>query len=56
MSSNTDTNDKHIEDERLAEISRGTATDFLPEERTHVERCERCARLLAAFFKVAKGD
>jgi hypothetical protein len=40
----------------LVEISKGTTADFFDHERKHIEQCERCAQLLAALFKLQKGE
>jgi hypothetical protein len=46
---------KHISDDRLTELSRSTADAFSREEKTHLLNCDRCARLLAALFRLHAG-
>ena len=56
MSTEADDEDKHISDDRLVEISKGTANEFSEAERTHVANCDRCNRLLGALFRLQQGD
>ena len=48
--------ENHIPEGRLVEISKNTADDFSNEERTHIAKCERCAGLLGALFRLERGD
>jgi hypothetical protein len=55
MSTNAD-QANHIPEIRLVEISKSTAEEFSDQERAHIARCERCARRLAALFRLQRGD
>jgi hypothetical protein len=55
MKTNADDEEKHISEDRLVEISKGSPDEFSEEEKTHVAKCDRCNRLLGALFRLQRG-
>jgi len=54
--SNADDEDKHVSEDRLVEISKGSQDEASEEEKSHVAKCDRCNRLLGALFRLQRGD